>query len=177
VTGVPPAAPGAFGFRPLGPGDHATLRAWLERPHVRRWWGDPETEFQDIVTGDWQSLEAVVVLLDGRPIGFVQSYDVAKDGRGVFPGNPAGTRGIDILLGEADLVGRGIGAGFVAAFAQHLFARGVPRVLTDPDPANPAAVKTYARAGFQAVGPIDTPDGPALLMIKDNPEAAEADVR
>jgi RimJ/RimL family protein N-acetyltransferase len=37
-------------------------------------------------------------------------------------------------------------------------------VQTDPDPGNTRAIRAYLRAGFAVAGPVQTPDGPALLM-------------
>jgi RimJ/RimL family protein N-acetyltransferase len=37
-------------------------------------------------------------------------------------------------------------------------------VQTDPSPDNTRAIRCYAAAGFEAVGEVVTPDGPALLM-------------
>jgi aminoglycoside 6'-N-acetyltransferase len=39
--------------------------------------------------------------------------------------------------------------------------------VTDPDPANTRAIKAYERAGFRRDRVVDTPDGPALLMMRD----------
>jgi RimJ/RimL family protein N-acetyltransferase len=41
-----------------------------------------------------------------------------------------------------------------------LLAKGAPRVVTDPDPANARAVRAYEKAGFQKDRMVDTPDGP-----------------
>ncbi|MGA9328511.1 MAG: GNAT family N-acetyltransferase, partial [Bradyrhizobium sp.] len=37
----------------------------------------------------------------------------------------------------------------------------------DPDPANTRAIKAYERAGFRRDRVVETPDGPALLMMRD----------
>ena len=44
---------------------------------------------------------------------------------------------------------------------------GAPRVVTDPDPANLRAVRAYEKAGFGRDRMVDTPDGPALLMVRN----------
>ena len=33
--------PSAYHFRPVATGDLPLLQQWLNRPHVREWWGDP----------------------------------------------------------------------------------------------------------------------------------------
>jgi len=47
-------------------------------------------------------------------------------------------------------------------------------MITDPDPANTRAVRAYEKAGFHRDREVDTPDGRALLMIRDNPDLAIA---
>ena len=32
-------------FRPVTEDDLSLVRRWLKTPEVRRWWGDPDTEF------------------------------------------------------------------------------------------------------------------------------------
>jgi aminoglycoside 6'-N-acetyltransferase len=44
---------------------------------------------------------------------------------------------------------------------------GTPRIVTDPDPANTRAIRAYEKAGFEKAGMVDTPDGPALLMVRN----------
>ena len=48
-----------------------------------------------------------------------------------------------------------------------LLASGAPRVVTDPDPANARAIRAYEKAGFRRDRLVDTPDGPALLMVRN----------
>ena len=39
--------------------------------------------------------------------------------------------------------------------------------MTDPEPANRRAIRAYAKAGFQSERLVDTPDGKALLMMRN----------
>jgi aminoglycoside 6'-N-acetyltransferase len=64
-------------------------------------------------------------------------------------------------------IGRGHGSGFIGQFVEGLLTSGIPRVVTDPDPDNGRAVRAYAKAGFQNDRIVDTPDGPALLMVRN----------
>ena len=65
------------------------------------------------------------------------------------------------------MLGRGHGSAFIRAFIDRLFARGVPRMVIDPSPDNPRAIRAYEKAGFEKAGMVDTPDGPALLMVRN----------
>jgi aminoglycoside 6'-N-acetyltransferase len=55
----------------------------------------------------------------------------------------------------------------IRSFVDERLANGAPRIVTDPDPANHREVRAYAKAGFEKVRMVDTPDGPALLMVCD----------
>jgi aminoglycoside 6'-N-acetyltransferase len=65
------------------------------------------------------------------------------------------------------MIGRGHGSSFIRQFVDTLLTSGIPRVVTDPDPDNDRAVRAYAKAGFQRERLVDTPDGQALLMVRN----------
>ena len=145
-----PNAAGTYAFRPLGPADLALVAGWLEQPHVAQWWAsDGEDRIAEIraALAD-PSTEPFVVVLDGRPIGYIQVYDPHLEEAHPYADQPPGTLGIDQFIGEPDLVGHGHGPRLVAAFVERLFQAGASRVLTDPDPANRRAIHAYEKAGF-----------------------------
>jgi aminoglycoside 6'-N-acetyltransferase len=164
-----------YEFRPLALADLAMVRRWLETPHVREWWGDPDEQFA-LVSGDLPSpaMEQFIVAVDDRPFGYVQTCDLASWPDPAFADQPPGTRAIDQFIGEANMLGKGHGAGFVRAFVDRLLVAQAPRVITDPDPANRRAVRAYEKAGFRRVRLVDTLDGRALLMLRDNPDQSTA---
>lgn len=174
---APPTLPAAVSFRPLTPADLPMLHEWLTRPHVAEWWdGVPSLEEVEADFGpmlaDGSTTRAYIVLGDGRPIGYIQSYVALESGEGWWPDEvDPGVRGIDQFLADPDLVGRGLGTRMVRAFLDRLFADpAVTRIQTDPSPDNPRAVRCYHKAGFEPVGVVDTPDGPALLMLCERDE-------
>ena len=157
-----------YPFLPMSTADLPLVRRWLAAPHVREWWGDSDEQFA-LVSEDLElpAMDQFVVTIDGQPFAYLQCYDQRAwpdNGLGI---HPPGTRGIDQFIGEPDMVGRGHGSTFIRAFVDGLLAAGVPRVLTDPDPANARAIRAYAKAGFRAGREVDTPDGQALLMLRD----------
>jgi len=111
-------------------------------------------------------MDQFIVEIDGQPFGYLQCYDLTTWNSGFGP-QPLGTRGIDQFIGEPDLVDRGHGSAFIRTFADGLLAAGTPRMVTDPDPANARAVRAYEKAGFHRDRMVDTPDGPALLMLRN----------
>jgi aminoglycoside 6'-N-acetyltransferase len=65
------------------------------------------------------------------------------------------------------MLDRGHGSGFIRAFTDRLLASGTPRIVIDPDPANARAIRAYENAGFERDRIVHTPDGPALLMVRN----------
>ena len=115
----------------------------------REWWDDAEVELARIREHmDSISVEPLIVELDGRPIGYMQSYDPHLEDGHPYQDQPFGTLGIDISIGDAELVGIGHGSAIVRQFVDELFAEGAPRVIIDPDPANGRAIRAYEKAGF-----------------------------
>jgi aminoglycoside 6'-N-acetyltransferase len=55
----------------------------------------------------------------------------------------------------------------IRAFSDGRLESGAPRIVTDPDPANKRAIRAYEKAGFKTERLVDTPDGPALLMVRN----------
>ena len=163
-------APGYIS-RAMTVADLPLIRSWLQAPEVVRWWGDPDEQYA-LVSGDLdhpdmdQFIVSLVVSLGEKPFGYIQCYALSAWNQ-AFGAPPPATRGIDQFIGEPAMIGRGHGSGFIRQFVDGLLAAGIPRVVTDPDPDNVRAVRAYARAGFQSERVVDTPDGPALLMVRN----------
>jgi aminoglycoside 6'-N-acetyltransferase len=158
---------GPYRFRPMTTDDLPQIKRWLALPHVRQWWGDPAEQYA-LVSGDLEepAMDQFIVAAEGNDFGYIQCYDLTAWNSG-FGKQPDGTRGIDLFIGAPDMVAGGHGSALIRAFVDDRLAQGAPRIVTDPDPANALAVRAYAKAGFREAGMVDTPDGPALLMIRD----------
>jgi RimJ/RimL family protein N-acetyltransferase len=164
-------------FRPLTRADLPLLHEWLTRPHVAQWWTptpslrEVEEDFGPLVD-EQSTTRPYVVWGDGAPIGYIQSYVAMGSGEGWWENErDPGVRGIDQFLAHPDQLGRGIGTAMVRAFVQRLFTDPtVTRIQTDPSPENRRAIRCYEKAGFHPVRDIETPDGPALLMICGRPD-------
>ena len=154
-------------FRPMTSADLPLIRRWLTEPHVREWWGEPSEQYA-LVSGDLDepAMDQYIVSMAGHPFGYLQCYDLTAWNSG-FGAQPEGTRGIDLFIGEPDMIERGQGSALIRAFADARLASGTPRMVTDPDPTNHRAVRSYEKAGFTKAGMVDTPDGPSLLMVRD----------
>jgi aminoglycoside 6'-N-acetyltransferase len=156
-----------YDFRPMSAADLALIRRWLQTTEVVRWWGNPEEQYA-LVSGDLDhpDMDQFIVALGDQRFGYIQCYALSSWNQG-FGSHPSSTRGIDQFIGEPEMIGRGHGSGFIRQFVDSLLRSGIPRVVTDPDPDNGRAVRAYAKAGFQNEGLVDTPDGQALLMVRN----------
>lgn len=160
-------------FRPLAAADLPTLQDWLSRPHVSEWWGaapslaEVEDDYLPMIAPE-STTRGYIALLDDREIGFIQSYVVMGSGDGWWEAETdPGARGIDQFLAHADQLGQGLGSALVRAFVDELFRDpAVTQVQNDPSPDNERAIRSLRRAGFLVQGEVETPDGPALLLLR-----------
>ena len=65
------------------------------------------------------------------------------------------------------MVDCGHGSAFIRTFVDDLLQAGTPQVVTDPDPVNARAIKAYEKAGIRGSRQVDTSDGGALLMVRE----------
>jgi RimJ/RimL family protein N-acetyltransferase len=164
-------------FRRLTDDDLPLMQRWLNQPAVKQWWDDSAETVEQVrehygpaIRGD-EPTQPFVIVFDGRPIGYIQSYrpeDWPDDwGRQELP---PGVAGIDLFIGEDDARHRGLGPLILNAFIEALTAAdpSIAAVMVDPDPGNHAAIRAYEKAGFTRVLVIGPPEHVecALLMLR-----------
>lgn len=166
--------PHDYDFRAVTKKDAALLKRWIASPHWQRWWGDPEAGLAEILDNlDSDSVEPMIAELNGKPVAYLQTYDPHMEDGHPYQDQPFGTIGIDISVGEASDLNKGHGSAILMALAELLFDEGALRLIIDPDPANAAAIRAYAKAGFVPFDTRTTDYGPALMMALDNPDPIE----
>jgi RimJ/RimL family protein N-acetyltransferase len=167
----------ALGFRTMELGDLRLMHEWLQRPHVRRWWRERET-YEEVVESYSPAIKGrdptdlYLVLLDGREIGFIETYLVAD-----YPeyasliGHGEGTAGVDLFIADCTLTGKGIGSETLRRFvSQIVFADEMTRrCVAGPEAANAASVRAFEKAGFRIVGEFVEDGNPSLLLQLDRP--------
>jgi aminoglycoside 6'-N-acetyltransferase len=141
-------------FRPLAESDLPLLRSWLEREHVRLWWREPiEYELAHDRSG------RSVILVAGRPVGMIQTY---------LDDDPS-LAGLDLLIGEEDMIGRGLGAQVLSQFARDVvFIR--PETLAcvaTVEEGNRRSWRAFEKAGFRHVHDVEEDGLPHRLMRLD----------
>ncbi len=160
-----------YDFRPFTKKDLPLMAKWLAEPHVAKWWGDKDEELADLAKHiDSISVEPFIAEMNGKPIGYIQSYDPHMEDDHPYQDQPFGTLGIDLSIGDPLLIGKGHGPQLIKAFVAMLFEEGCRRVIIDPDPSNIAAIRAYEKAGFSAFDTRVSIYGPALMMARDATE-------
>jgi aminoglycoside 6'-N-acetyltransferase len=167
----------ALGFRAMEMGDLPLMHEWLQRPHVRRWWRKGETYEQvvDIYSPaieGWDPTDLYFVLLDGREIGFIQTYLVMD-----YPeyasliGVGEGTAGVDLFIADPALTGRGIGSEILRRFVSRIIfaSETTRRCVAGPEAANVASTRAFEKAGFRVVRDFVEDGNVSVLLQLDRP--------
>jgi aminoglycoside 6'-N-acetyltransferase len=106
-----------FRFTPLTRNDLPLLQRWLSEPHVSEWWGEPE-DYGPSIAGT-EATRCYIAHLNGEPIGMIQTYrwaDWPKEAAAV--GARSDEAGLDYLIGDPALIGRGLGPKMIRAFIE-----------------------------------------------------------
>ena len=159
-------------FEPLQREDLPLLREWLEREHVRRWWRERDeslAHYEDAIAGR-DPTDNFLIVLDGRPVGMIQTYVVGDypDWEAIVQVGP-GVAGVDLMIGEVDLTGRGIGPRILEQFARDVvFARPETQALVASiDEDNRRSWRAFEKAGFTHVRAVEEEGRPHRLMRLD----------
>lgn len=163
-----------IGFRRLTTDDFPLLRGWLERPYVARWWHhetEPaaiERDFGPAARGE-EPAEDLLALLGDRPFGLVQrcrlaDYPDYRDEIAAITDVPSEALTIDYLIGEPDLVGRGLGTKMLTAVIRRSWRDhpAAEAIIVPVAAANTASWRVLTAAGLRRVaeGELE-PDNPA----------------
>lgn len=136
------------------------MRRWYDDVPAETYPDDTITDYQCAIRGE-DPTDLYIIDLDGRPIGAIQSYridDHPDYAAMVALGRPA--LGIDLFIGEPDLIGRGHGPALIRAFLRDVaFPRyGVDLCVIGPTHSNVAAIRAYQKAGFRFLKNYLEPD-------------------
>lgn len=157
-------------LREVGPDDLPLIERWLRAEHVRRYWGDAEENMgllrAEAGAGQWRA----VIEVDGRKAGLVLWQHPTRrelDEAGLFD-VPESVVDIDIMIGEADARGRGIGSAAIGRVAGMALAdESVPFVIAAAEVDNRASQRAFEKAGFVIDREFDdVPGGRYVLMMK-----------
>ena len=158
--------------------DSDQLLRWLAQPHVAKWWGDAGRAMQH--ARECAPESQALIVADGTPVGYLCWQEPAKEE--LETANLADLPGrlvdIDIFIGDADLLGQGVGSGGLRLL--------LARLRRDPSIAfaglgtavsNTNAIRCYEKAGFRLNREFEDPEwGPCKYLIAEVHGAAEQGV-
>ena len=150
-------------FRALERSDFPLLQRWLSEPHVDAWWHEPldlaglEQKYGPRIDG----IEPTHVFIIGhetRSIGWIQWYrwsDYPKHAA-QLEAEPSAA-GIDLSIGEASLVGKGIGSSAIRQFVLDVVSAepGIAAIVADPEERNGRSCRAFEKAGFIPVKTVE----------------------
>ena len=168
--------PARYDFRPMTAEIFPLMRRWLEQPHVREWWGEPNAELdfvRDMIDGN-DTTRPFIFSVDGEPAGYIQYWFIGHHQNGTWIADhpwlaelPPDAIGVDLTIGEAALLSRGVGSDVLRLFTERLVAEGHRTIIIDPDPENGRAVKAYEKAGYRPIPRLLGRTGDTLIMQYD----------
>jgi aminoglycoside 6'-N-acetyltransferase len=172
------------------PSEYDLVARWRSAPHVYEWWDPDEppltpaaaaAQYGPRVRGE-EPTTPCIIELSGQPVGYLQFYrwdawpEAARElGIGADPE----TFGIDVYIGEAELIGHGLGARIVDLVCEHLEQRcGASSIALATEVTNERAQRAYEKAGFRKTRialDTDTRDGERVRCWLMERRRAETD--
>jgi aminoglycoside 6'-N-acetyltransferase len=136
-------------FMPVTEEHRPLLKSWVSQRHWQAWWGEPEEELRLIYAVEDGEHQPYIACINDVPVAYIQAWWPSQhpDVPWVRDMNMS-ERGVDISIGDAAHLGKGLGSLIVKAFAAKLFAEGATRLVIDPDKQNARAIACYSKAGF-----------------------------
>ncbi|MDZ4362604.1 GNAT family N-acetyltransferase [Brevundimonas sp.] len=170
--GSPPATSVAVRLRPATVDDAEILAAWDREPHVIACSSDdPDAEvafgsdWRDEITNSAYELTYVMAEVDGRAVGAMAVCDPHTEPSHYWGEIEPGLRAIDIWIGPAEWLNRGVGTEMMRQMIDRCFAEpDVRAIVIDPLNTNTAAHRFYQRLGFRVVGRRMFDDDDCLVM-------------
>lgn len=169
-------------YRPVEEADLSTLEAWMNAPHWQEWWGEPATELgyvRKMLEGA-DTTRPYFFQENGADKGYIQVWYVRDQiSAGWSEDEPWLTMvpdkavGVDLSIGSASDLGKGLGTKALTGFVSLLLDEGEDTILIDPDPDNHRAVAAYRKAGFREIPALLGRTGDSLIMQYDNKKGAQ----
>jgi aminoglycoside 6'-N-acetyltransferase len=156
--------------------DMPLLERWLRSPHVVRWWGTPDLHRTAL---SQRSVDThAVITSGGRSVGYLcwqrpLPSELEEAGLMDLPENLVD---IDILIGEPEILGRGVGPRALVLLLAKLRVEGVAFAGLGTSISNRAAIRAFEKAGFSLFRDFEDPEsGRCKYMVAQLGGAVEHD--
>lgn len=158
--------------------DLPLIEQWLHADHVHSTWGDPGATVRLLLEPPASGSRRAIIEADGHDVGIVlwqhptrEELDLAG-----LSDIPTSVIDIDIMIGEFDAQGRGLGSDVVSLVAEvALSDPKVPFVIACARLDNLASQRAFAKAGFHRDREFDdVPNGLHVLLVRHRQEGQVA---
>jgi aminoglycoside 6'-N-acetyltransferase len=154
--------------------DSDRLRGWLAQPYVSKWWGDAARAMEHARQCAPESHALIVA--DRTPVGYLCWQEPPKEEREAagLTDLPRGLVDIDILIGEADVLGQGVGSRALELLLSRLRCEAsVAFAGLGTSASNTNAIRCFEKAGFRLFREFLDPEwGPCKYLIAEVQGAA-----
>jgi aminoglycoside 6'-N-acetyltransferase len=141
--------------RPLARADAELLSKWLSNPTVLQYYEGRNNPFdlERVKKKFYKQNDYVsrnIVLLENKPIGYIQYYPLTNDGKKEFGySEDEIIYGLDQFIGETEYWGKGYGTKLIKMLTQYLTTtRKATKIVMDPQQWNERAIRCYEKCGF-----------------------------
>jgi aminoglycoside 6'-N-acetyltransferase len=149
--------------------DADMLLGWLVQPHVAKWWGDAGRAMQH-ARGCAPESHALIVA-DGTPVGYLCWQEPPKQELEAadLTDLPSGLVDVDILIGDRDLLGHGVGSRALELLLARLRCDpSVAFVGLGTSASNTNAIRCFEKAGFRLHREFQDPEwGPCKYLMAE----------
>ncbi|ABG03384.1 conserved hypothetical protein [Rubrobacter xylanophilus DSM 9941] len=168
---VDPETGAEIAFRPLQPEEDAErVCAWMNEEHVIPFWqmAWPEERIARYLHDLLHDPHSTPYIghLDGVPMSYWEAYQAKDDIVATrYPAGPR-DRGVHLLIGPPEYVGRGFALPLLRAMTAFQFAgAAAEKVVAEPDVRNARMIHVFKKCAYEPQGEIELPDKRALLMF------------
>lgn len=163
-------------LRAMGRGDLPDVARWRATEHVRKWFdAEGEPTLESVTERYGPRIDGVsptrmwVVEVNGRSVGFCQDYRLRDHPDFDVPAPDPDAIGVDYVIGEPHLIGKGIGTVMLWTWL-HRARQRYPEATTffaAPDHRNAASIRVLEKVGFVQGTWFDEPqaDGSTATLV------------
>lgn len=148
------------------------IHDWMNRDHVIPFWdlARPVDGIRDYIeenlADDHQT--PYIGCLDGEPMSYWEAYSVPGDIVSRYYESEPADRGVHLLIGPPEYLGRGLSLPLLRAMTAFQFSYpNTQRVVAEPDIRNERMIHVFENCGYTIQKEIDLPDKRAALMFCD----------
>lgn len=160
-------------FRPVSMElDFERLYSWHHSPHVIPFWNlnisreNYREHLEQFLENKNQTL--YIGLMDEQPMSYFEAYWCQHDMIGKFYDALPTDRGLHLLIGPSEYLGKGYAFPLLKAMMQFQFkCNEITRIIAEPDKRNKKMIHIFEKCGFKIDKEVDLPDKTGVLMVCD----------